>query len=83
MASTWHDVLDSLAAQIELQERALRHGHPGPVDLVVDPPTAPMGETERLRAIELFERCEQMLDVATDRIVAARRLRNSPYGTAS
>ena len=80
MASTWHEVLDSLACQVDLQERALQYGHPPPPDLEIDPPDAPLGDEERLRAIQLFERCEELLDLATDRAVAVRRRATSPYG---
>lgn len=81
MAAAWGEVLDSLASQLELQERALLHGHPAPADLEIDPPNRPLDEIDRLRAIELFERCEALLDTATERAVAARRRRGaSPYG---
>lgn len=79
MAPSWSDILDSLAAQIELQERCLLGGHRGPGDLDIDPPDQPLDPFERVRAIELFERCERLLDVATERAVAARGIPRSPY----
>ncbi len=77
---TWSDTLDSLAAQVELQEAALRSGSPAPSDLEVHPPDVALTEAERHRAIALFERCEELLDLATARVVATRgRSRQSPY----
>lgn len=80
---SWSDTLDSLAAQIRLQEQALLRGHPAPCDLEIDPPAQPMDPSEHLRAVELFERCEHLLDVATERAVATRNALRSPYGRSS
>ncbi len=79
---TWGETLDSLAAQIDLQEAAVRAGSPAPGDLEIHPPDLPLTTAERHRAIALFERCEELLDLATARVVASRgRSRQSPYGT--
>ena len=81
--SDWERVLDSLAAQIELQEAALRFGSAAPLDLEIDPPSSPLTEPERFRAIALFERCEELLDLAAARAVGARNRPISPYSTTS
>jgi len=80
MAATWGEVLDSLACQIDLQERALAEGHGAPPDLEIDPPDCPVEGAERLRAIELFGRCEQILGALAKRAGAARSLSDSAYG---
>lgn len=71
--SPWDEVLDRLSIQIDRQENAVRQGHTPPVDLEIDPPDAPLSEVDRQRAIVLFERCEALLDLATERVVAGRR----------
>lgn len=71
--SPWDEVLDRLTIQIDRQEAAVRQGHTPPVDLEIDPPDAPLSGAERQRAIVLFERCETLLDLATERVVAGRR----------
>lgn len=81
MPGSWSEVLDSLAAQIELQEKCLLLGHPAPPDLEIEPPDHPLAADERVRAAELFGRCEGLLDAATDRAVAARPPARSPYRT--
>lgn len=81
--SAWADVLDRLANQVDRQESALRRGHAPPLDLEIDPPTDPMSPADRQRAIVLFERCEHLLDLATDRIVAGRRHGVSAYRSRS
>lgn len=58
--SAWSTLLDSLSAQVELQERCVRLGHLPPPDLEVDLPPAPLVGSDRLRALELFERCEAL-----------------------
>lgn len=78
--SSWTEVLDSLAAQIELQETALRFGSLAPLDLEVFPPSTHIAESERHRAVALFERCEELLDLATARAVGTRGRQRSPYG---
>lgn len=77
--TAWSRLLDSLACQVDRQEAALLGGHPAPDDLEIDPPTAPLQGADRLRAAELFWRCEALLDAATDRAVAARGITSSPY----
>lgn len=80
VTSSWEDVLDSLAAHIALQEQALRFGSPAPVDLEIDPPTTALSDLQRQRAIALFDRCEELLDLAAARAVDARsKLVPSPY----
>lgn len=79
MTQSWPDVLDSLSCQLDRQERALLHGHTTPPDLEVDPPAAQLREHDRLRAMELLERCETLLDVVVERIAASRRPDSSPY----
>lgn len=71
-SSSWGAVLDSLAAHIELQEQALRFGSPAPNDLEIDPPAGPLGTVERQRAIALFDRCEELLDLAAARAADSR-----------
>ena len=71
--SPWDEVLDRLDIQVTRQEAALRHGHAPPLDLEIDPPDAPLSEADRHRVIVLFERCEALLDLATERVVAGRR----------
>lgn len=79
-SSPWDEVLDRLSIQIDRQEAAVRQGHTPPVDLEIDPPDAPLSATDRQRAMVLFERCETLLDLATDRVVAGRRRpAASPY----
>jgi len=80
MADNWSDILDSLACQIDMQETALSHGHAAPEDLEIDPPSIPLEGHDRFRAIELFERCELLLDAVTERAVALRGRPVSPYG---
>ncbi len=82
-SSEWGDVLDRLANQIDRQEAALRRGHAPPIDLEIEPPTTPLSPSDRQRAIVLFQRCEHLLDLATDRIVAGRRRGTSPYRSGS
>lgn len=82
MPATWDEVLDSLAHHVDLQERALSEGHRVPAVLEIHPPTDPVDELQRLRAIELFERCEHLLDVVTRQAVAARARPLSPYRRA-
>ena len=82
MSPTWDDVLDSLAYQVDLQEQALKGGHLTPEALEIQPPGDRLDEVQRLRAIELFERCEHLLDLATERAVAARARPLSPYRRA-
>lgn len=77
--TAWADTLDSIAAQLALQERAVGRGYPAPTDLEIDPPIGPLGPEDRIRAIELFERCEHLLGVATERAVATRASLRSPY----
>lgn len=72
-SSPWDDVLDRLSIQIDRQEAAVRQGHAPPVDLEIDPPDAPLSDADRHRAMVLFERCETLLDLATERVVAGRR----------
>lgn len=83
MADSWKQVLDSMTCQVDLQEKAIRYGQQAPVDLEVDEPVEPLGPMERLRAIELFERCEHLLDMATARAVESRAKSRSPYGSRS
>lgn len=70
--ATWSDVLDSLATHVDLQEAALVHGHAAPDDLEIHPPDSPLSQAERVRAIVLFERCEELLDLATARATTTR-----------
>jgi hypothetical protein len=73
MTQSWSQVLDSLAAQVELQRKAIAYGTPAPPDLEIDPPAAPLGDpSERLRALALLEESELLADIAVDRLVAAR-----------
>ncbi len=76
---SWSRLLDTLAAHIDRQEAALRRGHGSPAPLEIDPPSAPLIGTDRLRAIELFWRCEALLDEATERAVTARGATRSAY----
>ncbi len=80
MSSPWTRVLDSLSAQLDLQEAALLRGHRSPAALDIVPPSAPLTGSDRLRAIELFARCEALLDEAADRAAGAPRPGRSPYG---
>lgn len=82
MMATWSDVLDTLAAHIDLQEAALVKGHAAPDDLEIHPPDAPLPEAERFRAIVLFERCEELLDLATARATTTRGRPASAYARA-
>ncbi len=82
MASSWGEVLDSISTQVDLQERALAEGHLGPPDLEIDPPDTPIVGLERIRAIDLFGRCEQLLGAHAKRAGAARSLSGSAYGPA-
>jgi hypothetical protein len=79
-AATWEQVLDSLAIQIDLQETALRFGSVAPSDLEIDPPATPIPASQRIRAIALFERCEELLDLAAARAAGTRNRLRSPYG---
>lgn len=79
-AATWERVLDSLAVQIDLQETALRYGSAAPGDLEIDPPATPIPASLRIRAITLFERCEELLDLAAARAAGSRSRLRSPYG---
>lgn len=71
-APSWSAVLDSLSAQVELQQRCVRLGHLPPPDLEIDPPTEPLVGTDRLRALELFERCEALALEAARGLAATR-----------
>ncbi len=78
-APAWSAVLDSLAAQVDLQERCVRLGHAPPPDLEIEPPTAPLIGTDRIRALELFERCEGLCLDAAQALAATRRGFRSAY----
>ncbi|MEM7285181.1 MAG: hypothetical protein AAF480_02425 [Actinomycetota bacterium] len=79
-STPWDEVLDRLSIQVDRQEAALRQGHAPPADLEIDPPDTPLTGADRQRAIVLFERCETLLDLATERVVAGRRRPTiSPY----
>jgi hypothetical protein len=77
--SPWSALLDSLTAQVELQERCVRLGHLPPPDLEVEPPTEPLVGDERLRALELFERCEALALDAVRGLAATRNGFRSVY----
>jgi hypothetical protein len=79
--SSWAEVLDSLTCQLDLQERALKSGYDAPSDVEIFPPSTPMTENERIRAAVLFQRCEDVLDEVTARIVTNRSMTRSPYST--
>jgi len=81
MESSWAEVLDSLTCQLELQERALKGGFDAPSDIEIFPPSTLMTENERIRAAVLFQRCEDVLDNTTARIVRNRSMTRSPYST--
>ena len=73
--SSWSAVLDSLAAQVDLQERCIRLGHAPPPDLDIEPPASPPFGNDRLRLLELFERCEALaLDAARSLASTATRV---------
>jgi hypothetical protein len=75
----WSAVLDSLSAQVELQERCVRLGHLPPPDLEIEPPTEPLVGDDRLRALELFERCEALALEAARGLAATRNGFRSAY----
>lgn len=75
----WEGLLDSLTAQVDLQEDALRRGTPPPADLEVDPPSTPLSAADRQRVIVLFERCESLLMTATRRLTDTGRRPRSAY----
>ena len=76
-AATWHDVLDSITAQVDLQERCVRLGHAPPPDLEIDEPDEPLAGNDRLRAVALFERCEALA------LEAAKSLASTRHGLPS
>ena len=77
--ATWSDLLDGLAAQVDLQENCIRLGHAPPPDLDIEPPpSAPTGD-DRLRALELFERCEALALDAARSLASTRRGFRSAY----
>ncbi len=77
---TWSSVLDSVAAQIELQRQALAFGTPAPPDLEVDLPPAPLADgNERLRALALLDESEFLADCTVERLVDAPLRRARPY----
>lgn len=78
-APSWSTVLDSLTAQVDLQERCVRLGHAPPPDLEIDPPTTPLVGDDRIRALELFERCEGLCLDAARALAATRRGFRSAY----
>lgn len=78
-APTWSAVLDSLSAQVELQERCVRLGHLPPPDLEIVPPSEPLVGTDRLRALELFERCEALALEAARGLATTRSGFRSAY----
>lgn len=78
-SETWSDVLDSLAAQIDLQERCVRLGHAPPPDLEIGEPDGPLVGNDLLRAIELFERCEALALEAARSLASTRRAVPSAY----
>jgi hypothetical protein len=78
-ASAWSAVLDSLSAQVELQERCVRLGHMPPPDLEIEPPTEPLVGDDRLRALELFERCEALALEAARGLATTRSGFRSAY----
>lgn len=80
--SSWCHVLDQLANQLDAQEKALTAGRPVPPDLEIDPPDEPLTTTERIRAIQLFERSEGLLDLVADRFGRSQPHRPSPYRSA-
>ena len=82
--SRWSAVLDSLAAQVDLQERCIRLGHTPPPDLDIEPPASRPTGNDRLRALELFERCEALaLDAARSLASTRRGFRSAYAGDAA
>lgn len=77
---TWSGVLDGLAAQLDLQERCIRNGHPAPEPLRLETPEERIDHDQRLRAIALFERGEELaLEAAKAMGQAPQRLARA-YG---
>ena len=77
--ASWSSLLDSLAAQVDLQERCIRLGHAPPPDLEIEPPASPPVGHDRLRALELFERCEALALDAARSLASTRRGFRSAY----
>lgn len=77
-APTWSSILDGLAAQLELQERCIRRGQPAPEPLSLPVPDGRPSPEERLRAIALFERSEELaLEAARSLAATPNRLANA------
>lgn len=80
MSARWHDVLDQLSAQMDLQEATLRRGHDHPDDLVItEQPEGPMSLDERLRALALFDRSEALADECVATLISKRPAVRSVY----
>jgi hypothetical protein len=70
--SEWSTVLDSIAAQVDLQRRALSRGTAAPPDLEIHPPDVPLDDpAERLRTLALIDESERLANLAVARLTTA------------
>lgn len=77
-STTWSSILDGLAAQLDLQERCIRQGQPAPEPLSLPFPDGALTQQERLRAIAIFERSEELaLEAARSLAATPNRLANA------
>ena len=79
--TTWTAVLDSIAAQLDLQRSAVARGLAAPPDLEIFPPDVPLDDPhERLRALALLDESEFVADLVVNYLVAAPLRGARPYG---
>lgn len=74
----WTDVLDVIERQIARQERAFERGEETETVVPVAPPT-PMSERERVRASDLLQRTNDLLDRTLAAVRSGGGRSSSPY----
>jgi hypothetical protein len=76
----WDVALDAFDEQVRRQEVAFWRGLPAPLDLVLDPPSGPLSDDQRLRARGLVARSEALADEIVALLAARARTTRSAYG---
>ena len=75
----WAGVLDTFEHQLIRQDAAYRRGGKMPRGLRLEPPSEPMTDGERLRALDLMQRTDALITETLATLRSNPKPRHSPY----